>query len=51
MLRRIIQKSAFAALLGMAATHTLAATLGVLFAADGLARTSILWPRVMSLAG
>jgi hypothetical protein len=51
MLRRIIQNSAFPALLGMAATYTLAATLVVLFAADGLARTSVLWTHVMSLAG
>jgi len=51
MLRRIIQNSAFPALLGMAATYALAATLVVLFAADGLARSSVLWTHVMSLAG
>jgi hypothetical protein len=38
MLRRIIQSSPFAGLLGMAATYSLATTLGVVFVADRLAR-------------
>jgi hypothetical protein len=44
MLRRIIQRSPFAGLLGMAATYTLAATLGVIMVADGLARAPVWWP-------
>ena len=44
MLRRMIQTSAFAGLLGMAATYSLAATLGVILMADGLARVSVVWP-------
>jgi hypothetical protein len=43
MLRRIIQRSPFAGLLGMAATYTLAATLGVILVADGLARAPVVW--------
>lgn len=50
MLRRIIQRSGFAALLGMAATYTLAATLGVILMADGLARASVVWPHLMPSA-
>jgi hypothetical protein len=50
MLRRIIERSAFVALLGMAATYALAATLGVILMADGLARVSVVWPRLMPLA-
>jgi hypothetical protein len=47
MLRRIIQTSAFAGLLGMAATYTLVATLAAILMADGLARVSVVWPHVM----
>jgi hypothetical protein len=47
MLRRIIERSAFTALLGMAATYALAATLGVILMADALARVSVVWPHVM----
>ena len=42
MLRRIIQNSAFATLLGMAATYALTVTVAALLAADGLARKSII---------
>jgi hypothetical protein len=47
MLRGIIERSAFFALLGMAATYALVATLGVILLADGLARASVFWPHVM----
>jgi hypothetical protein len=47
MLRGIIERSAFSALLGMAATYALVATLGVMLLADGLARASVFWPHVM----
>jgi hypothetical protein len=45
MLRRIIQKSTFPALLGMAATYALTAILTALLAADSLARNSIVMPQ------
>ena len=41
MLRHIIQNSAFATLLGMAATYALTATVALLLMADSLARNSI----------
>jgi hypothetical protein len=44
MLRRIIESSPFAGLLGMAATYILTATLGLILVADGLARAPIVWP-------
>jgi hypothetical protein len=51
MLRRIIQTSGFATLLGMAATYALVATLGAILLADGLARASVMWPHLMAPAG
>jgi hypothetical protein len=50
MLRRVIQTSAFAGLLAMAAAYTFAATLGVILLADGLARASVVWPHIMPSA-
>jgi hypothetical protein len=47
MLRGMIERSAFSALLGMAATYALVATLGVILLADGLARASVFWPLVV----
>jgi hypothetical protein len=47
MLRRIIQKSTFPALLGMAATYALTAILAALLAADSLARNSIVMPQLL----
>ena len=47
MLRHIIQNSAFATLLGMAATYALTATIAVLLAADGLARNSIVMVQLL----
>ena len=47
MLRRIIQNSAFATLLGIAATYALTATVAALLAADGLARNSIVVPQLL----
>jgi hypothetical protein len=46
----MIQTSAFAVLLGMAAAYTFAATLGVILMADGLARASVVWPHLMPAA-
>jgi hypothetical protein len=50
MLRRIIERSAFAALLAMAAAYALVATLGVILMADGLARVPVVWSRVVPSA-
>jgi hypothetical protein len=50
MLRRIIQTSAFVGLLAMAAAYTVAATLGMILLADGLARASVVWPHIMPSA-
>jgi hypothetical protein len=47
LLRRIIQKSTFPALLGMAATYALTAMLAALLAADSLARNSIVIPQLL----
>ena len=47
MLRKIIQNSAFATLLGMAATYALTAIVAALLAADGLARNSIVIPQLL----
>ena len=47
LLRRIIQESTFPALLAMAATYALTATVAVLLAADGLARNSIVMVRLL----
>jgi hypothetical protein len=47
MLRRTIQNSAFATLLGMAATYALTATVATLLAADSLARNSIVIPQLL----
>jgi len=46
MLRRIIQNSAFATLLGMAAIYALTAIVAALLAADGLAHNSIVMPQL-----
>jgi hypothetical protein len=50
MLRRFIERSAFAALLAMAAAYALATTLGVILMADGLARVPVVWSRVVPWA-
>jgi hypothetical protein len=50
MMRHLIERFAFAALLGMAAAYAFAATLGVILMADGLARVSVVWPHVMPAA-
>ena len=47
MLRRIIQNSAFATLLGMAAIYALTAIVAALLAADGLARNSMVMPQLL----
>jgi hypothetical protein len=47
LLRRIIQKSTFPALLGMAATYALSAIVAVLLAAEGLARNSVFMPQLL----
>jgi hypothetical protein len=47
LLRRIIQNSAFPALLGIAATYALTAILAALLAADSLARNSILMAQLL----
>lgn len=47
MVRYIIQKSAFATFLGMAATYAITATVAALLAADGLARNSIVMPQLL----
>jgi hypothetical protein len=47
LLRRIIQRSAFPALLGMAATYALTAIVAALLAADSLARNSIVMPQLL----
>ena len=47
LLRRIIQESTFPALLAMAATYALTATVAVLLAADGLARNSIIMAQLL----
>jgi hypothetical protein len=47
LLRRIIQKSTFPALLGMAATYALTAIVAILLAADGLARNSVFMPQLL----
>jgi hypothetical protein len=47
MLRRIIQNSAFATLLAIAATYALTAIVVALLAADGLARNSIVMPQLL----
>jgi hypothetical protein len=44
MLRCMIQSSPFAGLLGLAATYSLATTLGLLWLAAGLARAPMAWP-------
>jgi hypothetical protein len=51
MLRRVIQTSGFPVFLGMAATYALAAMLGALLIADGLARSSVVWPHLLAPAG
>jgi hypothetical protein len=48
LLRRIIQKSTFPALLGMAATYALTAILAALLAADSLARNSVVMPQLLN---
>jgi hypothetical protein len=47
LLRRIMQKSAFPALLAMAATYALTAIVAALLAADSLARNSIVIPQLL----
>ena len=47
LLRRIIQESTFPALLAMAATYALTATVAVLLAADSLARNSIIMAQLL----
>ena len=47
MMRRIIQNSAFATLLGIAATYVLTAIVAAMLAADGLARNSIVVPQLL----
>ena len=47
LLRRIVQRSAFPALLGMAATYALTAIVAALLAADSLARNSIVMPQLL----
>jgi len=47
MLRRIIQNSAFATLLGMAAIYALTAIVAALLAAGGLAGNSIVMPQLL----
>jgi hypothetical protein len=47
LLRRIIQKSTFPALLGMATTYALAAMAAILLAAEGLARNSVFMPQLL----
>jgi hypothetical protein len=44
MLRCMIQSSPFAGLLGLAATYSVTATFGVLWLADRLAYTPVVWP-------
>jgi hypothetical protein len=51
MLRRVIQTSGFPAFLGMAATYALVAMLGAILVADGLARSSVVWPHLLAPAG
>jgi hypothetical protein len=51
MLRRVIQTSGFPVFLGMAATYALVAMLGAILIADGLARTSVVWPHLTAPAG
>jgi hypothetical protein len=47
MLRSIVEKSPFGALLGIATFYALGAMSGVILIADALARVPVLWPHLV----